>query len=356
MKRLFLIIIISFTVLSCENEIIGLPAYEDVEIIEKESELSSYINRIASSDNPNEETISCIKFNYPLVIYLFDANQDYVSSNYINSGTEFSDFLNSIPINLQMGINYPLMTTDSNGNIIEIQNNQDLKESIEICVNEELIIACKDYLTGTNEGEAYDICYWEIKSFTNHSEFEGDLFSLSESGRLSFYHDNIRYDGSWLAHSDISEDNLYLNIFLKNNGELNFLNKDWEVLSGFNECCNFEITDGTNTILMQRTCLAKCINYEIEICQEDPQQPIVVSLEKYIPCMFTVNSEELLDPIQFNFYETQDWATTATDSINLESYTLISNPQSLYLNRKSYYTGTNIDDIEITVEGVTDCN
>ena len=76
----------------------------------------------------------------------------------------------------------------------------------------------------------------------------------------------------------------------------------------------------------------------------------------YLPCMFSVNSEEFLDPIQFNFYETEDWATTQTDSLNIENYTLISNPQTLYLNRKSFYTGTNIDDREITIKGITDCN
>ena len=356
MKKIFYLTLSLFAVIACENEPVGMPTYEEVEIVEKNSELSSYLERIATAEDPNEETISCIKFNYPLVLYLFDSNQDYVSSNYISNGTEFSDFLNSIPANLQMGINYPLMTTDSSGNTIEIQNNQDLQESIETCANEELVIACKEYLTGSGDGDEYDKCYWEIISYTNHQEFEGALLSLSPTGRLSFFHDNVKYDGSWIAHSDISEDNLYTNIFLQNNGELDFLNKDWQVLSGFNECCNFTITDGTNTIFMERNCIMDCMNYEIEVCIDDLQQPIEVSLKDYLPCMFSVNSEEFLDPIQFNFYETEDWATTQTDSLSIENYTLISNPQTLYLNRKSFYTGTNIDDSEITIQGTTDCD
>ncbi len=112
---------------SCEDEPIGkLNINRDT--IEVDSELYHLIARIATlTDDP----IDCIDFNYSFPLFVFDENLVFLEVTSITNNEQFSNFLSELPDSYSISLSYPITGTLNSGDLIDINNNQDLKEAID---------------------------------------------------------------------------------------------------------------------------------------------------------------------------------------------------------------------------------
>ncbi len=135
MKKTFLLLLFIVLVVfpSCENE----PVSEinvNTDSFEVDSELYGLISRIATlTDDP----IDCIEFNYSFPLFIFDENMVYLEVIAITDNEQFSTFLGNLSDDYSISLSYPITGTLSNGELVDINNNEQLKDAIDNCVKDQ---------------------------------------------------------------------------------------------------------------------------------------------------------------------------------------------------------------------------
>ena len=144
-----LAIICSLFFISCENEPIGT-AEINYNIVD--NELLGYLQLI-NNENPSEETINCIEFNYSFTLFVFDANMEFSEAVAVFNNEDFISLLNTLSPEESISINFPISGTLSNGDLIEINSNEALKQAIEACSKDERRRRCNNTLSE---------CIWQV--------------------------------------------------------------------------------------------------------------------------------------------------------------------------------------------------
>ena len=212
-KILFLNLIIILS--SCENEPLGKMSLNQQVLDE---ELFDLVLNV--SETEGENAINCIKFNYAFVIFVFDGQMEFTEAVPIRSDLEFSTFLGNLEDTFSISLNYPISGTLSNGELIEINTNEELKEAIDACQAEELQRRCNGTLID---------CVWIVAELEDHpNDYEGAYYKLRYDGTVQFHYKEDVFFGTWITLF-IGED-LYLNIDLNDNAEIEaFWDLNWKV-------------------------------------------------------------------------------------------------------------------------------
>ena len=143
MKKIIRILVILQLALfvSCTYESIGdLKINEDV----VDQELFQLLERISSQ---NDDSIECINFNYSFPLFIFDENLEYLNVILITDDTPFSDFLINLPQNYSISLSFPIGATLSNGDLIDINSNQELATYVDTCTKDEYQGRCNSALS-----------------------------------------------------------------------------------------------------------------------------------------------------------------------------------------------------------------
>lgn len=301
-KSLLLIFISIFSITSCDNEEIGdmFPK----ELIEVDSDLYVQLRAIANtSDGAN--SISCIEFIYPVNIFTYDANGAVVGNTLIEDNTEFSTFLDELPGSQSISISYPIAATLADGTELNIETNEELRESIDNCLEQEQLII------GECEALIKD-CIWKVGySQTSANDYLGATF-LEENGTTFFSYDTISSFGSWSGL--VIENELYLNISLSSIPEVeDQFNRNWKVEylenNGLRLIDENNGTENTDEVILRRYCdtpTDECFDLNFTTC-ENPSTPgfTEIILEDYKYCIYQIlqEDEELTDLTFFSSIE-----------------------------------------------------
>ncbi len=333
---LFALILVT---LSCDSDAIeNVPVNTDV----VDAELYDLIKRVPTEDE--DTSINCIEFNYWFNLFIFDENMELVDTTPIISNEQFSEVLGSIQEDYSISLSYPITGTLSTGETIEITNNEELKESIDSCQEEEILTDCNNALSKEN-------CLWNVKDPNNpNGTYSGSYFKIEHGGNATFYINNEAYFGSWTTY--FIEDQLHLNIFLNDNGTVgNDWNFDWELQ--YTSDTAMIITNDENSYNITIDCSLPCEETTYTTCEFENNPGFAeFNLYDYLACLEISPFSNQTETVQFSFYETEEDAENDTNQVLAESYVNTTNPQQIFVRAEDDTSGNIVNIFQFTVEAI----
>ncbi|MGJ8667248.1 MAG: hypothetical protein ACSHW7_12835 [Patiriisocius sp.] len=336
MKKIFKILLFVFAavIISCQDE----PVAED--IINRnmvDEELFNFLQSTAGSD---DLSIDCIKFNYSFTVFEFDTAGEIVRATAIFDDFQFVQFLDNVPENNTISINYPIAGTLENGEVVNIETNEQLKEAIQRCAKEEYQIRCNNTLKD---------CNWKVVPVDDEpNDYEGSVYSLKSSGKVEFHHQSNVYFGTWVTL--YIGDVLYLNIDLNDDEDIEtFWDANWTIeLRTLNDI--YLENDGTN-VALKKDCSLDCNSSTLRACEaDDTPGQAVFNFLSYTSCFEIPFGHNALEAITHNFYETEMDALEAINPISNTEYTNTTNPQTIFVRTAYIETQELLQIKEITLE------
>lgn len=341
MKTLRYIFLLLVSILfSCENE--PLDKLDPSYVISVNSELFNLIQRAASNDFENE--ITCIDFNYSFTLIIYNENMEIVDNQIIRSDVEFSDFLGQLEEGKSISLSYPITSILNNGEPYEINNNEDLKEALDQCLEADTITTCNNILTQTT-------CIWKLIHLDgSNPQYEGSYFQVSSSGNAGLYSQDHSFEGTWITY--FIEDELHLNIYITGNEEVSAdWNFDWKIVS-FHEN-QMEIKNGIDHFLLEKKCFQPCRKILFEECETEPGSgSATFNLESYIECFFPFTGITDSSSVTWSYYENQEDMLLGVNSIETLIFRNTVNPQIIYVRFDQIDTGEMLTYIPIILKAI----
>ncbi len=298
------------------------PNGELTEIIASDSDLFKNLRDITSDDVRPDKTIACIDFIYPLTIFVFNDTNEFESTNLVLDDEQFSNILENLEVDYSISVSFPITSTLDTGEELIIENKEELKAAIDLCLNEELVFECNQLIQN---------CVWKIGySYNFDNTYLGGIFQES-NGFTTLNLDGVLLSGSWSPL--IIENELHLNINLIDDTEVTeFFNYDWTVQ--YIDENSLLLVNGDRELVLNQRCdpnFADCKNFVFEVCETELDSGISEHiLEDYTFCIF--DSLELDDSFEITYHETLE---DLTDNINAipseEVYMIDEETQSIYV-------------------------
>ncbi|MEL6812079.1 MAG: hypothetical protein AAFP76_12165 [Bacteroidota bacterium] len=339
MKELVKLLLLSLGVilLSCENEPLGEMNLNRNTIDEELVDLIKGISQIEDGTG-----IDCIRFSYAFVVFTFDANMEFIEATAIRGDQEFSNFLGALEDDYSISINYPISGTLNNGDLVEINTNEELKQAIDACRAEELRRRCNGTLID---------CVWKVTELEGYpNDYEEAYYKMRYDGTIQFHLMNEVYFGTWTTLS-IGPD-VFLNIDLNDNPDIEaFWNLNWKVELRSN--AQIEIISDSTRVLMERDCTIPCRLEGYQVCEwEDDPGFANFILKNYTPCIPIPYEHDMVSAVLYSFYETEEDAATGINPISYLEYINSSNPQTVYVRLTYKESGELLDFTEIVIEAI----
>lgn len=334
----FFVLLISFY--SCENE--PVDKADPSLTIQVDSELYNLIQRAAG--NGFENDLTCIDFNYSFTLVVYDEEMNVNAEQIIRNDSEFSDFLGSLEIGKSISLSYPITSVLNNGQPYIINNNEELKDALDKCVEVETLVKCNNILTESH-------CIWKISVLSGpNAEYEGSYFQVSPWGNAGLYFQDESYGGTWITY--FIENKLHLNIFITGDEAVSEdWNYDWKVVQ-FNESL-IEIKNGSDHYLLTKMCIENCQKFLFEECETEPGSKVAIfDLESYSSCIFPLT--DISDPttVTISFYESHEDMLGGINPIEDLMFTNILNPQVIYVRFDDIHTGEMISNVPIILKAI----
>ena len=328
--------------LSCENE--PLDKLDSSYVISVNSNLYNLIQRAAGNNFENE--ITCIDFNYPFTLIIYNENMDIIENQLIRSDVEFSDFLGQLEEGKSISLSYPITSILNNGEPYEINNNEDLKEALDQCLEADTITTCNNILTEIS-------CIWKITHLDGlNSQYEGSHFQVSSSGNTGLYFQDHSFGGTWITY--FIEDELHLNIFITGNEEISTdWNFDWKIVA-FDEN-QMELKNGIDHFLLEKKCFQPCRKFLFEECETEPGSGIAIfNLESYFECFFPFTGITASSTVTWSYYDSEEDMLLGVNPIETLMFRNTVNPQIIYVRFDHIDTGEIVTYVPIILK-VIDC-
>ena len=323
---------------SCENEPLG--TIDSSKVIPVDSELYNLIEKAASNDFDND--ITCIDFNYSFTLIIYDEDFEIFGYQVIHSDNEFSEFLRTLEDGKSISLSYPITSTLNNGETYTINNNDELKEAIDKCVQLDQVTNCNNILTETS-------CIWKISNLDGpNTDFNGAYFEVSNTGNVGLYFIDESYGGTWITY--FIEDELHLNIFLLGNESIKEVwNYDWKVIN-YDES-QMTIYNGINRFQLLKECYEPCKKFLFEECEIRPNsETAIFNLDSYFDCFFPFTGIDDPASIVTTYYESyEDMLAGINPIVNLQ-YENVINPQIIYVRFDDIVTGEFVTSLPIVLK------
>lgn len=322
----FPIVLVLFLLTACaydaDDNLVNGQNGEFTEIIPIESDLFRYLQEITSDDERPDKTIACINFIYPLTIFVFNDTNDLEFNNLIFNDDQFSMLLENIDETYSISMSFPITTILESGEEFIVENKEELKDAIDMCLYEELVYECNQLI---------ESCIWKVGySYNYENQYLGSIFQES-NGFTTLNVDNELSSGSWSPL--IIQNELHLNINIIDDSEVGeFFNYDWTV-DYIDENSILLKNDERELILNQRCddSFSDCKNFRFVVCETETDSGISeFILDDYTFCIF--DTLELDDTLDISFYETVSDAENGINPIATDQAFFNTVPeQTLYV-------------------------
>ncbi len=192
-------------------------------------------------------------------------------------------------------------------------------------------------------------CVWEVKSVDDYpNEYESATFRINNEAIAEFHLDNTIYFETWTTL--YIGDELHLNININNDGLIaESWNFDWLILSLSEDA--IELAANNSISLLEKNCTIDCSLGRYQVCELTTDPGFAeFSLEDYLICNIIPNTHDLVSPILFTFYETEEDSYNGTNSISNTQYLNVENSQTIYV-RIEYVETSEV--FEIIIEAIS---
>lgn len=196
------------------------------QVLQNSDDLDDVIDDCGEDDGFDE--IDCISFNFPIVINVYNANNQFANTITINNNTDLYNFLENLEDNEYVAIQYPISLIDSNGVNVTITSNDQLEDVIEDSIDD-----CDDSPSGGGSSTLSSIIVegtWYVSYFFDDtdetSDYAGYNFTFNVSGTATAVKNTTTINGSWSNYIDSGDEKLE---FSFDGSVLDELEDDWEV-------------------------------------------------------------------------------------------------------------------------------
>lgn len=336
--KYFLIVLLFPILNSCEIEPVGKA--DSSLAIKVNSELYNLLERAAGNDF--EIGITCIDFHYPFTLVIYDEDMDVFAYQIIHDDIEFSQFLGSLEEGKSISLSYPISSVLESGETYSINNNEELKEALDKCIDAEILATYSRILTENS-------CNWKILHLDGpNSEYEDAYFEVRTSGNAGLYFQDESYAGTWITY--FIENELHLNIFITGDEQVsNVWNFDWKVVSFDDE--SMVLKNGINTFQLLKRCLEPCIGFVFEECEFSPGIA-VFDLDSYFDCFLPYSG--ITDPssVSWKYYKTFEDMESGINPIADLIYENTMNPEVIYVRFDDINTGEFITVVPLILKAI----
>ncbi len=307
-----------------------------------ENELFRYLDEVTS------DTTQCIDFVYPLSIVTYNQFDTEVNRQLLNTDFEFFNLLSNLPNDLYISLSYPITSVDSVGVELEVNNNEDLAQTIENCLREDEIENNVTVFSGGNGG-GLSACSWKITHLVdNITTYNNSVLSNYTDGTSFLYHNGDSYEGNYIFY--YINDVMHLNFFFEDETiGLNF-NFDWEVLE--TNPNYFEIENIDNSIFaFDKVCVACDETLTFQECElenvPDTASFLINSFNKCI--LFNQSIYEDINNYEISAYLTVLDAENLINKIETNLHLNTINPEIIYFRVDNIEDNT-FEIIEVNLE------
>lgn len=312
--------ILTYFISSCENEPIA-PAKINTDTIEQGTDLFLLVER--STSESVDEALECIYFNYPFAIFIFDEQQELVEPIGINNDEEFSFTLSNIAEGYSLSISYPISGTLSNGELLEINNNDELAILLNTCDKEDRQRRCNN---------TFVECYWKIAPWNQYTHgFENNKFKVNRDGLLQYHKSDTLYFGSWISSYIGDELHLNFNLVAGPSYVHDFWNADWRVTLLTDNL--IEVNNGSPSSRLVKQCELDCTTGILPACEINGRPgEAIFNLTDYAVCQIIVGDIDYSYQYKYHYFETEEDANNNENSIeNYTEYLNTANPQTIHV-------------------------
>lgn len=207
---------------------------------------------------------------------------------------QFSSFLETLNLDYSISVSFPITSTLDTGEEFIITSKEELKNSIDNCLGEELVFECNQLLQN---------CLWKVGyNYNFENPYLGALFQ-ELNGFTTFNNQNTLVAGSWTVF--LIENELHLNIGLVNDTEASeFFNYDWKV--EYLDANSLLLKNEDREVILNQRCdddFTECTNFIFEVCENDAGGGISnFILDDYKFCIF--DTLELSEDLPISFFQT----------------------------------------------------
>ncbi|MBC2844509.1 hypothetical protein [Winogradskyella flava] len=326
-----LLILISFSCSNDTDDIInqsfnnetGIIQLSPLEEITQGSELFQNLVQVATDKERPDHNITCINFNYPLSIFVFDANDEFTSLNAVLDDEEFSLLLESLETDFSISVSFPITAILESGEEFIINTKEELKQSIDSCLDFERVSDCNQILENCILKVGY--------GFTNDNPYLGGIFEES-NGFTTFNFEERNFIGSWTVF--LIEDELHININLvSENSEItDYFNYDWKVT--YIDENSLKLSNEDRDLVLNQRCdqdFDLCSSFYFEVCENETNTGVSdFILNDYVFCI--LDTLELDEDSVISFHETQEDAQNDENPVAGDQvYNNTENNQSIFV-------------------------
>lgn len=174
--------------------------------------------------NCKDDFISCINFKYPLVLTIYDTNNQVANVVTVTNDESMCNVIKQFRSGTLISLEFPVTMLLPNSSQVVVSNFNQLEQAIISADN-----ACNedDFITILTSGT------WRVQLFINDSNDETStwtdfIFAFSPNGTLTATRGALVITGNWFTDTDDGE--LELNIQLNSGNPYDEINEDWTVL------------------------------------------------------------------------------------------------------------------------------
>ncbi|HNP32528.1 MAG TPA: hypothetical protein PKN96_04500, partial [Flavobacterium sp.] len=176
-------------------------------------------------DDSAYHEVSCLNFNYPITINIYNTNNQVASTVTIQTDSQLYNFIHELNNSQIVGIVFPITITNPNSQQITIHNNVELETAINSAVG-----SCSNSSTSTPFSDVLTSGSWYVSYFfeENHEEtyhYNGYNFTFNSNGTSLAVKTTTTISGDWDIHNTTPE-RLDLHF---TGSQLEELEKNWTV-------------------------------------------------------------------------------------------------------------------------------
>jgi hypothetical protein len=193
-----------------DNEPIG--AANPEALITQESSLFELLQRtVNTEDTAPEEQIVCVDFIYPFQLVVYNGDNVAVNTLTMEGDAQFATFLEGLLQEYSVSISYPISTMLDDGTVFTVNNNDELADALNQCINEDIIAGAGSLFSGNGNNCIWFLDYREAINIDN--TYAGGFFQANTDGTMHFTYNDITYNGTWTFL--LIDNHLQLNIHLE---------------------------------------------------------------------------------------------------------------------------------------------
>jgi hypothetical protein len=199
------------------------------QVLQDADDLDDVLDECEEDDGFDE--IDCISIIYPIVINIYDSNNQLANTVTITSNSGLYNFLDNLADNVYVAISFPISAINSNGQTIVITSNSQLEDFMEDSIDD----CDDDNNSGGNNNLVFtDILVsgsWYISYFFDESDetsdFNGYNFTFNSNGTVTAIKNTTTINGTWSTYIDSGENKFELSF---DGILLDEIEDDWRIL------------------------------------------------------------------------------------------------------------------------------